>query len=150
MLLRSVFVGLALAVCTWAADPVYVGAWKINLEQSKLSNPSMSKGRVMSAVATGPNSITLTEEQPMPNGQVRKMAGPVIFDGKEHSLDSAKVTYDGKERPSEMVPGVTRTDSLVDDHHIHVIFKRDGKQFQVIDVTFSPDGKIMTTVRKGS
>jgi hypothetical protein len=130
----SALCGVLFAASLVAANPE-VGIWKIDLEKSKLANPTSWNGRRMIIEQTG-NGRRITFERPMPDGQVQKQV--------------AVRSYDGKESIVEGSAGDTTTTQRIDDFHHRTIFKTKGKQTVVLESTVSPDGKTMTNVFKGT
>jgi hypothetical protein len=123
----SAFIGLMFAADPW----VGIGTWKINLEKSKLANPAAFKGAVNTTEAAGNHTFRITEEGP--NG---KRVTTFLADGKEHPLENS--------------PGESRITQHLDERHSRTVFKKDGKELQTLEVTFSPDGKTRTAIRKGT
>ena len=130
----SAFCGVLFAASIFAATPD-VGTWKIDIEKSKLINPTSWNGRRMIVELTG-NGRRITFERPMPNGQIQKQAAVRSDDGKESVVEGSA--------------GDTTTTLRIDDFHHRTIFKTNGKQTAVLDSTVSPDGKVMTNTLKGT
>lgn len=116
-----------------AATPE-VGIWKIDIEKSKLADPTSWNGRRIIIELTG-NSRRLTFERSMPDGQIQKQVTVRSYDGKESIVEGR--------------PGDTTTTQRTDDFHHRTIFKSKGKQTAVLESAVSPDGKTMTNTLKG-
>ena len=111
----------------FAADPM-VGTWKINVEKSKLRNPTASKGRSMIIEQVGSDTFRVTFLLPNAKGGVDKRVD--IRSPKENPVDGS--------------PGETTVMQKIDEYHYRTIFKRNGKDAGKIEGTISPDGRTQT------
>ena len=122
---RSVVLTLALvaaATLLVAADPPYVGTWKLNPAKSNFGE------------------TTVTYEQ-MAGGQMKLTA-----DGQSYTFKT-----DGKDYPLTGSPNFdTLTLKQVDSHTVHSIQKKGGKVVGETTRTVSRDGKELTLASKGT
>jgi hypothetical protein len=132
---NSLIVGIVFAVSMFAADP-HIGVWKINLEKSKLRNPAALKG-----------AINTIEPVAGKDHTYRVILGRIGADGQMQKREDIR-TYDGKERPSTMDPNVTEISERINERTRRTIFKKDGKETQIVTSTLSQDGKQVTVVGK--
>jgi hypothetical protein len=118
---------VAAAVCI-AEDP-QMGTWKLNEAKSKL-NPDGGKNHTVIYAVEGDN-IKITVDGVNSKGKATHNEWVGKFDGKEYP-----VTGDSNDD--------MRSYTKVDDHTLHIVSKKEGKQVAELHVVVSPDGKTRT------
>jgi hypothetical protein len=110
-----------------AAD-TRLGTWKLNLEKSKVQDPTAWKSRLMIFEDAGPDTYKVTFEDTRADGTVTRRTDVVSFDGKKNPT----------------VGGRLRVSRRIDDHHAIEVIEKDGKEVERIEEVMSPDGRTMT------
>jgi len=115
---------------TMAADP-FVGTWKLNVANSKVTDPSaMPKSLIYKAVAID-NGIKDIFDGVDAEGKAFHMEAPAIYDGKDHPI---------KGDPRADMLSIRR----IDANTVLVVIKKAGKAISKLQITVSKDGKTRT------
>jgi hypothetical protein len=114
----------------------FTGTWKLNFAKSKPSNDLVSE--TMKIEQTGPNAYRTTIDDALKSGQKGHQEINRICDGKEHPSTGVGFKQEGATEICEQMSSTRK-----------VTQKRDGKVVSEFTSTVSPDGKVMTNVRKG-
>jgi hypothetical protein len=136
--MRSIVIILGtilLAVPLMSSD--FTGTWKLNLAKSKPSTDLASE--TMKIEQTCQNAYRTTIDSVLKSRQKEHQEINRICDGKEYPSTGAGFKQEGATEICELMSSSTRK----------VTQKRDGKVVSEFTSTVSPDGKVMTNVRKG-
>jgi hypothetical protein len=114
----------------------FIGTWKVNLAKSKPNNDLVSE--TLKIEQTGPNAYRTTIDWVLRSGQKGHQEINRIYDGKEHPSTGVGFKQEGATEICELMPSTRKLTQ-----------KRDGKVVSEVTSTVSPDGKVMTNVRKG-
>jgi hypothetical protein len=125
---------ILLAVPLMASD--FTGTWKLNLAKSKPSTDLASE--TMKIEQTDPNAYRTTIDSVLKSRQKEHQEINRICDGKEHPSTGVGFKQEGATEICEQMSSTRK-----------VTQKRDGKVVSEFTSTVSPDGKVMTNVRKG-
>jgi hypothetical protein len=113
--------------------------WKLNLAKSTPGNGNDVASETMKIEQIGPNAYRTTTDAVLNSGQKAHQEHNRIYDGKEQPATGTGFKQEGATEICELVNASTRK----------VTQKRDGKDISEFTATVSPDGKVMTNVRKG-
>jgi hypothetical protein len=130
MRLRSLCLLAAFATTLWAADP-FLGAWKLNLAQSKFKPGPAPRSATMTW-STDPKGTLIRTDGIRADGHPMHESYLAIYDGQEHKT-----------------PGPWNFDSVINrrvsDYEREDIFKKRGVIVGRSKLTVSPDGKRLTS-----
>jgi len=123
------------AVLCFAANEGMMGTWKLNEGKSKLTAGTPKNNTVVYEAAGDSVKVTIDG---------------VAADGTPiHSEWTGK--FDGKDYPSTGNPNEdTRSVKQVNDHTLHVVSKKGGKEVLTAHVVVAPDGKSRTVTVNGT
>ena len=134
-MLRMALIIFAATASLIAAD--FSGTWKLNVEKSR---PRFSLASDTTKIEEAPPySVRTTLDQILKSGEKRHQEISRICDGKEHPVTGVGFK---QEAASEIC-------ERLDTSTIKITQKRDGKEVSEFTSHISPDGKVMTIVRKG-
>jgi hypothetical protein len=128
MLLTGAVLCLVVAAVCFAADG-FLGTWKLNEAKSTFP-PGAAKNNTVVYTAAG-DSIKVTIDG-------------VSLDGKPTHVEwTGKI--DGKDYPSTGSPvDDARAYTKIDDHTLHIVIKKGGKEVGTAHIVTSADGKTRT------
>jgi hypothetical protein len=133
---------LAVAGSVFGADP-FVGTWKLKIAQSKLpAGMTDIQEDILRVDVVGPKTYRLTDDLTRTNGRKSHVVNTLVVDGKDHP-GAARNT--GKEVPNSIM-----NFQRPDERHIKASFRMNGKEFQTMETTVTPDGGTLISVRRGS
>jgi hypothetical protein len=119
---------IAACLCFAASDP-QLGTWKLNEEKSTTA-PNMGKNTVVTFKGEG-DKVKVTVDGVNADGTPRHNEWVGKYDGKDYSV-TGDPTSD------------TRSYTVVDDHTVAMIVKKDGKETIRGTAAISADGKTRT------
>jgi hypothetical protein len=131
---------LMLALClvaaaSFAASDVAMGTWKLNESKSKLASGA-PKNSMVTYEAAG-DSVKVTIDGTAADGSATHSEWTGKFDGKD---------YPSTGNPNEDM----RSAKQLDDHTLHVVSKKGGKEVLIAHVVISADGKTRTVTTTGT
>jgi hypothetical protein len=126
----------AYATVASAADP-FVGTYKLNPAKSRMSGGTVAKALTLVIAEEGDNLIITTNGT---NGEGGAIAGKISAPkkGGDVRVLEGKPAYDSAT--------VTRTSS----NAVQMVTMRQGKEGVRVQMTLSPDGKVLTRTVKGT
>jgi hypothetical protein len=114
-----------------------IGAWKLDVTQSKVDPPPVPYKRLAMVAKAAPNGVTLTVSGELLDGSPVTAVMTLPYDG-------TPVHFEGKGLPYDTV-AAKQVDA---DHFIYERWKQGGSYHQVVKTEISADGK--TRVQMGT
>jgi ADP-dependent phosphofructokinase/glucokinase len=138
MRIASIVLGtISLSVSLLAGD--FTGTWSLNIAQSKTERTVTSQTNKIEKISN--QTFRTTIDAVTKSGEKTHQEIIRTFDGKEHPAEGTGFSKENS--PSEIC-------EQVDASTRKITQKRNGKTTSVLNVTISPDGKTMTTIRTGN
>jgi hypothetical protein len=121
-----------------AAEDMFVGTWKLDLEKSKYSEGSLPISSKNTYEAAPGGGLKLTVTTVTADGAPRIIERIERYDGKPHPVQ--------KERSGADAVSTTR----IDNYTVEVVSYKHGRVISRLTRRISGDGKTMTSTAKGT